>query len=91
VFYGDQAMFVQRALFCSVGGFAEDGLLEDIRLSEKLKKTVRPVMLAQTVITDSRKFEQLGPIRALLYCLLILTCYELRLPMLGKRFFSAFR
>lgn len=91
VFYGDQAMFVRRDAFTRVGGFPDDGELEDIRLSERLLREAAPVFLSDTVTTDSRKFEQLGEFRALGYCLLILVCYQLRLPLRGRAFFEAYR
>ena len=57
--YGDQAIFVERPLFRSLGGYPE-ALMEDVLLSEKLRRCTRPVMLPLVVVTDSRKFEQIG-------------------------------
>jgi len=91
VFYGDQAMFVSREMFERAGGFPAEPILEDIRLSEVLLQQAQPVFLAEHVITDARKFEQMGPLRSFLRCMLILICFELRLPVLGQRFFSAIR
>ena len=91
IFYGDQAMFVRRDLFTAVGGFPERDVLEDIMLSELLRERSQPEFLPLTVITDSRKFEQMGPVRSLLHCLTILACYELRLPILGRAFFAPIR
>ena len=91
VFYGDQAMFVSRDLFDGAGGFPAEPILEDIRLSEILLQQAQPVFLPEHVITDARKFEQMGPLRSFLRCILILICFELRLPVLGQRFFSAIR
>ena len=90
VFYGDQAMIVRRSVFESLGGFPT-GLMEDIRLSEKLRDNGEPRLLDLEVVTDSRKFEQMGPWRSLLRCLLILGCYELRLPIMGRAFFTPVR
>jgi len=91
IFYGDQVMFVRRELFESLRGFAVELELEDIRLSERLGKVAEPTFLADTVTTDSRKFEQMGPLRSLARCVLILLCYELRLPLAGRRFFTPIR
>lgn len=90
VFYGDQAMFVRRRLFEDLGGFPA-GKLEDIMLSERLKACGPPRLLDLTVTTDSRKFEQMGPLRSFVRCLLILASYELRLPLLGRAFFAPIR
>jgi len=91
VFYGDQAMFVRRSLFETLGGFPATDVLEDIMLSESLLKKAAPEFLTDRVVTDSRKFEQMGTVRSFGRCLIILISYELRLPMVGKRFFTAIR
>jgi len=57
---GDQAIFVRRALFEAVGGFPELALMEDIALSTRLRKHVRPVCLRQRVRTCGRRWEQRG-------------------------------
>ena len=90
IFYGDQAMFLRRALFDELGGFPV-GELEDIVLSERMLERCKPRFLAACVITDSRKFEQMGPLRSFVRCLLILACYELRLPLRGRAFFAPIR
>jgi len=90
IFYGDQAMFLRRGLFAELGGFPA-GELEDIVLSERMLEHCAPRFLAASVITDSRKFEQAGPLRSFVRCLLILACYELRLPLRGRAFFAAIR
>lgn len=59
IFYGDQAMWVRRALFETVGGFVEEPM-EDIALSERLRGRCPPAFLDAQVITDSRKFERCG-------------------------------
>ena len=57
---GDQALFVERALFLVVGGFPEQPLMEDIALSRKLKRHGRPLCLRIKVTTSSRRWEQNG-------------------------------
>ncbi len=57
---GDQAIFVRRALFEAVGGFPELALMEDIALSTRLRKHVRPVCLRARVRTCGRRWEQRG-------------------------------
>ncbi len=90
IFYGDQAMFVRRDLFRELGGFPV-GDLEDIALSERILDHCEPRFLDAAVVTDSRKFEQMGPLRSLMRCVIILVCYELRLPLAGRAFFSPIR
>lgn len=92
IIYGDQAMFVRRALFERLGGFPEDRpFLEDIHFCERLKRVTRPVLLDACVITDSRKFEKMGIWRSTARCALILACHILRLPIAGRAFFADVR
>lgn len=70
---GDQALFVERALFLAVGGFPEQPLMEDIALSRTLKRHGRPLCLRAKVTTSSRRWEQNG------VCATILLMWRLRL------------
>ncbi|TXH74005.1 TIGR04283 family arsenosugar biosynthesis glycosyltransferase [Thiobacillus sp.] len=62
---GDQAMFMTRAAFESVGGFPEQALMEDIELSRRLKKTGSPACLKNAVITSARRWEEHGTWRTI--------------------------
>lgn len=79
VFYGDQAIFVSRELFRAAGGFPEERM-EDIALSQRLKRRCRSTFLPAVVVADSRKFVQMGVWRSLARVLLILGCDALGLP-----------
>jgi len=58
---GDQAIFVERALFEAAGGFPDIPLMEDIALSTTLKRAAgRPLCLAQPALTSSRRWEEDG-------------------------------
>ncbi|WP_291010997.1 TIGR04283 family arsenosugar biosynthesis glycosyltransferase [Hydrogenophaga sp.] len=57
---GDQAMFVRRAVFESLGGFAPLPLMEDIELSTRLKGISPPVCLREQVTTAGRRWDQRG-------------------------------
>jgi len=63
---GDQAIFVQRALFEKVGGFPNIALMEDIGLSKQLKHYSKPIRLSDKVITSSRRWEKQGVWRTIL-------------------------
>lgn len=91
IIYGDQAMFVRRVLFEKLEGFPEEPILEDVKFSESLVKVTRPVILEEPVITDSRKFVQRGIWRSFMEVFIIMSCYELRLPIIGRGFFTAVR
>jgi rSAM/selenodomain-associated transferase 2 len=90
VMYGDQAMFVRRRVFEALGGFPEVERLEDVIFTERLAAIGRPSLIPAEVVTDSRKFVQMGIFRSFVRCLAILLCYELRLPIPG-RFFAPIR
>jgi glycosyltransferase involved in cell wall biosynthesis len=91
VMYGDQAMFVRRGLFERLGGFPDVEILEDVVFSERLGALTRPILIDDAVVTDSRKFVQMGVFRSLLRCCAILLCYELRLPIPARSFFHPVR
>lgn len=63
---GDQGMFVRRAVFESMGGFADMPLMEDIEFSRRLKRKGIVVALKETVTTSFRRWEQHGPLRTIL-------------------------
>lgn len=80
VAYGDQALFVERDLFREAGGFP-DAPLEDIRFGEKLRQLTWPMQVEGVVVTDSRKFRQLGTWRSMLHIAGILAADKIgRLP-----------
>jgi len=63
---GDQAMFVERALFERIGGFKDQPLMEDIELSRRLRRIGRPACLHERVRTSGRRWEQNGVWRTIL-------------------------
>ena len=63
---GDQAMFVRRRVFESMGGFSDMPLMEDIEFSRRLKRKGGIIALRETVITSFRRWEQQGPLRTIL-------------------------
>lgn len=93
IIFGDQAMFIRRSLFSHLGGFPDAARLEDVRFCEKLVKHTRPILLGQTVTTDSRKFVQQGVWRSLVRVAIILICARLgrRLPADSALFFEDVR
>lgn len=91
IIYGDQALFVRRALFEQLGGFPNQSILEDVAFCEKLIKETNPVLLFPPVITDARKFLKMGIWRSFLRVLLIILHVEFRLPILPRAFFQDVR
>lgn len=57
---GDQAMFMTRMVFDSVGGFPDQALMEDIELSKRLLSRSRPACIHHCVSTSGRRWETRG-------------------------------
>ncbi len=91
IIYGDQALFVRRALFEQLGGFPNRPILEDVAFCEKLIKITTPLLLSPSVVTDARKFLKMGVWRSFLRVLLIILHVEFRLPVLPRAFFQDVR
>jgi rSAM/selenodomain-associated transferase 2 len=91
IIYGDQALFVRRALFEQLGGFPNRPILEDVALCERLIAVTTPLLLSQSVVTDARKFLKMGVWRSFLRVLLIILHVEFHLPVLPRAFFQDIR
>ncbi len=62
---GDQAIFVRRDLFNSLGGFPDQPLMEDIELCKRLRRQGPPACLPQRVLTSGRRWESRGAWRTM--------------------------
>lgn len=62
---GDQAIFVRREVFETMGGYPDMPLMEDIELSRRLKRRGRLVALPSRVTTSARKWEREGALRTM--------------------------
>ena len=62
---GDQAIFVERAAFDSVGGYPDIPLMEDVALSRALKRLSRPLCLRTRAVTSGRRWERHGTWRTI--------------------------
>jgi len=54
--YGDQGMFLRKAMFERAGGFAEIPLMEDIEISLRLKKLGKIVFVKPPIKASSRRW-----------------------------------
>ena len=63
---GDQAIFLRRETFESLGGYAEIPLMEDVELSKRLKRLAAPCCIRQPLTTSSRRWEHYGIVRTIL-------------------------
>jgi rSAM/selenodomain-associated transferase 2 len=60
---GDQCVFVTRALFEALGGFAPLPLMEDVEFSRRARRLARPVALRSRAVTSGRRWERHGVLR----------------------------
>jgi len=59
--YGDQAIFLRRSWFRSLGGYREIPIMEDVDLMRRLKRSGgRIAILPERVVTSARRWEQEG-------------------------------
>jgi rSAM/selenodomain-associated transferase 2 len=63
---GDQGIFVARATFDALGGYARIPLMEDLELCRRLKRLARPQCLRPPLSTSSRRWERGGVWRTVL-------------------------
>ena len=85
---GDQAIFVGREIFLTIGGYKDIPIMEDVELSKRLKKISSPICLKNYVITSSRRWEDNGVIRTILLMWLLRLLYFLGVnPFTLKRFY----
>jgi rSAM/selenodomain-associated transferase 2 len=74
---GDQAIFVRREAFESVGGFPSIPLMEDVALSRALKRVSPPAALRQRVVTSARRWERHGIFRTIVLMWRLRAAYAL--------------
>ncbi len=91
IIYGDQALFVRAGLFRQLGGFPLLPMLEDVRFCEQLLLHTTPRLLASPVVTDARKFIQMGIWRSFIRVLMIILHVEFGLPTFTPSFFADVR
>lgn len=63
--YGDQAIFIKRDYFFTIGGFKDFPLMEDVELMKRIKKSGGKIfIIGERVFTSPRRWEREG----ILYC-----------------------
>jgi rSAM/selenodomain-associated transferase 2 len=61
--YGDQGLFVRRAVFAQVGGFPPVRLMEDVALSRALRRLGRVVVAPRRIFVSPRRWQRQGVVR----------------------------
>ena len=89
---GDQAIFVRRAVFDDLGGFADLPLMEDLELARRLKRAGSIAKLRTKVTTSFRRWEQQGALRTIVQMWLLRFLYWLGVsPHMLQRFYVPIR
>lgn len=78
-YYGDQGIFVRASVFRRVKGYPDVGLLEDLVLSQRLRRLGRYVLVRKPLLTSGRRFVARGPWRTFFFIVWLLFLHTLRL------------
>jgi rSAM/selenodomain-associated transferase 2 len=78
-YYGDQGIFVRAAVFRALGGYPDLALMEDLILSQRLKRWGKPALIAAPLYTSGRRFLARGPWRTFAFIVWLLFLHTLRL------------
>ncbi|BBD66702.1 glycosyl transferase family protein [Nostoc commune NIES-4072] len=75
--YGDQAIFLTKAVFQQIGGFPELPIMEDFELMRRLKRIGRIVIIPTSVVTSARRWLQKGVFKTTLLNQIVIIAYLL--------------
>lgn len=87
--YGDQAIFLPKAVFTKVGGFADLPIMEDFEFIQRLKRQGKIAIAPAAVLTSSRRWQKLGVLKTTLINQLVILGYYLGVsPQQLRRFYN---
>jgi len=72
---GDQMLFVHKSLFDASGGFDAIPLMEDVAYCKRLRRLGPPLIIAEPVLTSSRRWEEGGVIKTVVRMWLLRLAY----------------
>jgi len=79
--YGDQAIFIRKEYFHSIGAFKELPLMEDVELMRRIKKNGDKIyIISEKVKTSPRRWEKEGVIYCTLRNWVLITLYSMGIP-----------
>jgi rSAM/selenodomain-associated transferase 2 len=76
-FYGDQSLFVRRAHFEQMSGYAEIPLMEDVEFSSRLKRSGKVVLLDPPLLSSARRHARHGKLAVTLENLALIALFTL--------------
>lgn len=62
---GDQGLFMRRAVFDPLGGYAPIALMEDVEICGRLRRIGPPACLRQRLVTSGRRWDTHGALRTI--------------------------
>ena len=77
-YYGDQGIFVRASVFRNLGGYRALGLMEDLDLSQRLKRSGRTALIREPLLTSGRRFIDRGPWRTFVFIVWLLFLHTMR-------------
>lgn len=78
--FGDQSLFVKKALFCQLGGFNEElEIMEDQEVVSRLKSRAQFGIINKEVVTSARKYQRFGVFRLQLIFSIIVVLFYLKI------------
>jgi rSAM/selenodomain-associated transferase 2 len=87
---GDQMLFVQKSLFDATGGFDVIPLMEDVAYCKRLRRLAPPLIVAESVLTSSRRWEEGGVLRTVVRMWLLRLAYFIGVaPATLQRYYRA--
>ncbi|MGH7322060.1 MAG: TIGR04283 family arsenosugar biosynthesis glycosyltransferase, partial [Candidatus Rokuibacteriota bacterium] len=78
-YYGDQGIFVRAVTFRALEGYRDLRIMEDLDLSQRLKRVGRTVLIRVPLPTSGRRFLARGPWRTFFFIVWLLLLHTLRL------------
>ena len=63
IVYGDQGLFVRRDDFRRLGGFSDARFMEDVFISQRLRRQGRIIVLPQRIFVSPRRWQKTGVVR----------------------------
>ncbi len=73
--YGDQAFFLRKCLFDSVGGYRDYPICEDVEFQSRMRRLGSWKKIKDPVVTSARRFIKRGPVRQQLLNVFIVTSF----------------
>lgn len=75
---GDQAIFVRRQVFIAQGAYPAIPLMEDVALCKRLRRLAKPLVVADPVLSSSRRWLQHGVLKTIMLMWLLRLGYFLK-------------